>query len=56
MYKVNTKYKLIGYQPVGFKYNVYREEIAEWKNGSWCPWGSSKRIVNFVVEKIEEIN
>lgn len=52
MYKEGVKYKLIGYQPVGINYNVSREEIAEWKNGSWYPFGSGKMIKNFVIEKV----
>lgn len=55
MYTEGKKYKLIGYQPVGFHYNVPREETAEWKNGYWYPYGCGKRIVNFIIEKVVEI-
>lgn len=46
---------LIGHQPVGVNYNISRTEIAEWKNGYWYPYGCGKRITNFVIEKIDEI-
>lgn len=55
MYKRNTKYKLVGYQPVGVDYNVPRTEIAECKNGYWYPYGSGKMIVNFVIEEVVEL-
>jgi hypothetical protein len=55
MYKENVKYKLIGYQPVGIEYNVPRTEIAEWRNGYWYPYGSGKKIVNFIIEKVFEL-
>ena len=55
MYKINTKYKLTGYIPIGIEYSEPRVEIAEWKNGNWCPWGSNKKLVNFVIKTIEEI-
>jgi len=55
MYKEGIKYKLVGYQPVGINYNVSREEIAEWKNGYWYPYGCGKRIVNFVIEQVVEL-
>lgn len=55
MFKEKTKYKLIGYQPVGIEYSIPRIEIAEWKNNEWYPYGRGKVIVNFVIEKIIEI-
>lgn len=55
MYKEGVKYKLIGYQPIGIEYNVPRNEIAEWKNGYWYPYGCGKRIVNFIIEQVVEI-
>lgn len=54
--KEGVKYKLIGHQPVGVNYNILREEIAEWKNGHWYPFGCGKQIKNFVIEQIIEIN
>ncbi len=55
MYKENTKYKLIGYRPVGFMIDTPRTEIAEWKKGSWYPYGCGKRLCNFVIKEIVEI-
>lgn len=52
MYKEGTKYKLIGYQPVGVDYNTPRTEIGELKNGHWYPYGYNKRIGNMIIEKI----
>lgn len=49
------KYKLIGYRPVGIYYNTPREEIAEYRNGSWYNIRSNKEIVNFVIEKVVEL-
>ena len=54
-YKENTKYKLIGYTPVGIYYNVPREQEAEFKNGGWVPYGKNKMIRNFVIENIIEL-
>ena len=56
MYKEGTKYKLIGYQPVGVDYNTPRTEIGEWKNGHWYPYDYNKRIGNMIIEKIEKNN
>jgi hypothetical protein len=55
MYKEGIKYKLTGYQPVGIDYNIQREEIAEWKNDNWYPYGCNKKIVNFIIEKVIKI-
>ena len=52
MYKENTRYKLIGYQPVD---NIPRTEIAEWKNGHWYPCGCKKRLVDFFIKYVIEI-
>jgi hypothetical protein len=55
MYKENTKYKLIGYQPVGIDYNVDRIEIGEYKKGAWYKIGSNKELCNFFITEIIEI-
>jgi hypothetical protein len=56
MYKEKTKYKLIGYRVVGVDYNVPREEIAEYKKGTWFLFGRNKKIKNFVIDEVIEIN
>lgn len=54
MYKSNTKYKLIGYVPISITYSQPLERVAEYKNGSWYPWGIDKKIKNFVIEQVIE--
>lgn len=54
MQEKETKYKLIGYQPVGFEYNIPRTEIAVNRNGNWYKGGRNKELCNFVIQQIIE--
>jgi len=55
MYKEKIKYRLIGKQPIGIDYSIPREEIAEYKNGNWYPWGKNKTLGNFIINEVIEI-
>ena len=52
---MSKKYKLIGYRVVGIDYTVHREEIAEFKNGEWYPYGKGKALCNFTITEVIEL-